>query len=198
LALPEAQAPRCACCWRPQSTSDRCAQCLSTPPAFDGLRASVRYEALAGELVRALKYGGVTAYAEPMGSMLAETVREHRLAADVIAPVPLSGRRKRTRGYNQAEALAQALGAELGLPVNAKALERRRHTAPQARSRSAEDRQRNVRDAFRVRRDGGVAGLRVLLVDDVTTTGATLGACAGALKEAGASSVWALAFARED
>jgi len=112
-------------------------------------------------------------------------------------PVPLSGLRRRTRGYNQAEALARALGRELGLPAWPGALERRRHTPPQARSADMEERRRNVAGAF-VCREPGVAGRRVLLVDDVTTTGATLAACALALKEAGARSAWGLAFARED
>jgi ComF family protein len=139
----------------------------------------------------------MTTLAEPMGSLLAEAVREHGLAVDVIVPVPLSGLRRRTRGYNQAEELARALGRETRLPVWPKALERTRHTAPQAGHAGAAERRRNVAGAFRVR-DDEVNHRRVLIVDDVTTTGATLSACSNALKRAGAQSVWALAFTRED
>jgi ComF family protein len=117
--------------------------------------------------------------------------------ADVIVPVPLSGWRRRTRGYNQSEALARALARELGLPLAPRALSRRKHAPPQARSATAEERRRNVEGAFAARAEP-VAGRRVLLLDDVTTTGATLRACAAALKEAGARSVYAVAFARED
>ena len=197
LALPPAAPPRCARCWRPWRDSGPCAACRLAPPPFDGLCAAFVYQGVVQELVRALKYRGTTALAPAMASLMAETARQERLAPDVVVPVPLSGLRRRTRGYNQAEALARALGVELGLPLLPRALQRRRHTPPQARSADAEERRRNVAGAFRVR-DGEVAGRRVLLVDDVTTTGATLAACAQALKEAGARSVWALAFARED
>ena len=152
---------------------------------------------MARELVHALKYRGMTALAAPMAALLAQAVRSHGLAADVVVPVPLSGLRRRLRGYNQAEALARALGRELGLSVSGRALERRRPTPPQARSADAEARRRNVVGAFRCR-ERAIAGQSALLVDDVATTGATLDACAAALKAAGARSVWGLTFARED
>ncbi len=139
----------------------------------------------------------MTAVAAPMAELLAETVRRSDFDADVVVPTPLSGLRRRTRGYNQAEALAKPLARELGLPLWSKALERRRHTPTQARSADAEERRRNVAGAFRCR-EPAIAGQRVLLVDDVTTTGATLEACARALREGGARSIWGLAFARED
>ncbi len=197
VSLLLAAPPRCARCWRPGPDADPCLDCQLAPPAFDGLRAAFVNVGTARELVHSLKYRGTTALAAPMASLLAEAARRHGLAADLVAPVPLSGLRRRTRGFNQAEALARALGRELRLPVRPRALERRRHTPPQARSADAEERRRNVAGAF-VCRERGVADRRVLLVDDVTTTGATLDACASALKEAGARSVWALAFARED
>ena len=149
------------------------------------------------DLVRALKYRGATALAEPMAKSLASTVGSYGIDADVIVPVPLSGMRRRTRGYNQAEELARALGRRLDMAVWPSALERRRDTPPQARSADAEERRRNVAGAFHAN-DPDIAGRRVLLVDDVTTTGATLAACATALKTAGARSVRALTFARED
>lgn len=197
VSLPPAAPPRCPHCWQPGPDASPCLHCQLGPPAFDGLRAAFIYQGTTRELVHALKYRGTTAVAAPMGSLLAEAARRHGLAADVVVPVPLSGLRRRTRGYNQAEALARALGGELRLPVRPRALERRRHTPSQARSTDADERRRNVAGAF-VCREREIAGGRALLVDDVTTTGATLDACASALKDGGALSVWGLAFARED
>ncbi len=196
-SLERALPPRCRRCWRPWRDAGPCVSCRIEPPPFDGLYAAFVYTGTARELVHALKYRGMTALAPPMASRLAGGVRDGGLAADMVVPVPLSGLRRRTRGYNQAEALARELGRELSLPVLAHGLARRRHSPPQARSADADERRRNVLGAF-VARARNVAGLRVLLVDDVTTTGATFAACAGALKEAGARSVWAVAFARED
>jgi ComF family protein len=146
-------------------------------------------------VVHAFKYRGMTVLAGPMASLLADAAKW--TPVDLIVPVPLSGLRKRTRGYNQAELLARSLAAELGVPAQPRSLVRKQHTPPQARSADAESRRRNVAGAFACR-EASLAGRRVLLVDDVTTTGATLGACATALKLAGATSVHALAFARED
>ncbi len=196
-ALPFAAGSRCPRCWQPGWDASLCVDCQAAPPSFDGLRAAFVYERTARELVHALKYRGMTALAPPMASLLMEAARRHSLEVDLVAPVPLSRLRRRLRGYNQAEALARPLAMELQLPIRPRALERRRDTPPQARSADAEARRRNVTDAF-VCRDTSVEGQRVLLVDDVTTTGATLAACAVALRAAGARSVWAITFARED
>jgi competence protein ComFC len=196
-SLPQAEGSRCPRCWRPGRAVGPCPECRGAPPAFDGLRAAFVYQGVARELVHALKYRGTTALAAPMASLLAEAARKYGLTADVVVPVPLSGLRRRTRGYNQAESLARALARELQLPVRPRAVRRRRNTPPQARTADAEERRRNVAGAF-VSREADTTGRSVLLVDDVTTTGATLAACAGALKEGGARSVWALAFATED
>ena len=196
-ALPVAEGSRCPRCWQPRSDAWLCDDCQAAPPSYDGLRAAFVYGRTARELVHALKYRGMTALAPRMGSLLTEAARRHDVEADLVVPVPLSGLRRRLRGYNQAEALARPLAMELQLPLRPQALARRRDTPPQARSADAEARRRNVTDAF-VCRDRGVGGRRVLLVDDVTTTGATLAACAVALRAGGAESIWALTFARED
>jgi len=187
--------PRCRRCWRPLQEPGTCTICRANPPPFDGLRAAFVYDARARVLVHALKYRGMTALAPPMASLMARALRGS-VEAEAIVPVPLAGRRRRTRGYNQAEVLARALGEELGLPVAPRALRRTRETAPQARAADSNARRRNVEGAFEAAADA--AGRRLMLVDDVTTTGATLSACARALREAGAASVWAVAFARED
>lgn len=195
--LPRADSPRCIRCWSAQAGFELCPECHAAPPPFDGLRSAFLYRGLAASLIRGLKYRGVTALAPVMGSLLAEAALDYDLEADIIVPVPLSGLRHRTRGYNQASELAKHLGLELDVPMRPRALERTRHTSPQARTSDARERRRNVQGAFRCE-DPAVEGNRILVIDDVTTTGATLAECADALCRAGAASVWCLTFARED
>jgi ComF family protein len=126
---------------------------------------------------------------------MAAHFRLHPLPAQAIVPVPLHRTRLRQRGYNQAELLARGLGQELGLPLAPGWLERPQAGQPQARTASREQRWHNTTGAFRARGEANASG--VLLVDDVCTTGATLNACAGALKAAGATGVWGLTLARE-
>jgi len=194
--LTPAEGPRCDRCWRPGVEVSPCHHCRVDPPAFDGLRAAFVYDGVARHLVHALKYQGMTAAAGPMASLMARSSRDLAFEPDVIVPVPLAGWRKRTRGYNQAHSLARALGRELDVRVQPGLLRRTRQTPPQARAASSEERLRNVAGAFRALPRAG--GLRILLIDDVTTTGATLGACSAALREVGAASIRALTFARED
>jgi ComF family protein len=132
-----------------------------------------------------------------MADLAFDFLADNPLPADVLVPVPLFPRRKRVRGYNQSALLAQALARQLGLPVNERTLTRTRNTTSQAGTNNSDERRANVRDAF-VCRDGQFAGKQVLLIDDVSTTGATLDACARALRGAGVESVWALSFAHED
>jgi len=201
LALPRANPPRCPHCWSPQRPGWGCRRCgepASGGLALEGLRSPYVFQAGARELVHALKYNYHSALASPMGELMARYLLGESLLADVLVPVPLHPRRQRVRGYNQSFLLAREVSRRLDLPLAAGALVRRRDTPPQARAVEADARRRNVAGAFDCR-PGAVAGRRVLLVDDVTTTGATLDACARVLlAEGGASSVWALTFARED
>jgi ComF family protein len=115
---------------------------------------------------------------------------------DCLVPVPVHANRLRERGYNQSALLARGLGRLSSLPVVADSLIRRRYTPPQARSSGIKERHNNVSDAFACR-DGGLRGKGVILIDDVSTSGATLNACAVALKAAGALTVWGLVIALE-
>jgi ComF family protein len=120
----------------------------------------------------------------------------HPVPGDFLVPVPLHRKRMRERGYNQSNLLARELGRLINLPVIDDCLIRQRHALPQARTATVEERQSNVADAFACC-DDRLRDKQVLLIDDVSTSGATLNACAVALKAAGAISVWGLTLARE-
>jgi ComF family protein len=157
-----------------------CGRCLAETPRYDATVAALAYRFPADALVHALKFRGELALAPLLGQLLLEKVTAG--SVDCIVPVPLSPQRLRERGYNQALEVARHLGGRLEID----ACERERDAPPQA-GLDRDERRRNVRGAFRCRRT--FAGERVALVDDVMTTGATLDALAGALKDAGAASV---------
>jgi ComF family protein len=146
------------------------------------------------QAIHALKYGGLRVLAPLLAELLAEYWQSSPLAVEVIVPVPLHSVRERRRGYNQSVLLAEELSKRVHVPVCNDALVRRRNTPPQV-SLSRAERRQNVQRAFAVGQ-AVLAGRRVLLLDDVLTTGATLDACAAPLLEAGAHSVWALTLAR--
>jgi competence protein ComFC len=191
--LPLAGPPRCERCWLPLG-GGRCREEAWHDPSLRRLRSAFRYEGPVRTLVHRFKFGDFSALAEVMAPPLAALVD---WPVDAVVAVPLTRARERERGYNQARLLAEGVAAGLGLRPT-EALTRRRSPLPQARTPTAEQRHRNVEGAFGVRPGATVTGLRVLLVDDVATTGATLGACATALAAAGAAEVSAVTFARED
>lgn len=148
------------------------------------------YEGTLRSLLHALKYGRRRSLARPLSCFMRQQGHDVLDGADIVIPVPLHRRRRRARGFNQAEDLAQ----HLGLPVS-RALRRVRATLSQTDLPAAR-RHANVRHAFAMRRGADVRGLCVVLVDDVSTTGATLEACARILRDAGAEDVRALTAAR--
>jgi ComF family protein len=195
-ALPRADGPRCSRCWLPLRGPE-CFACAQHPPHLERLRSAFRYEAGVIHLVHAFKFGGQSSLAPSLGALLADAYDRHALETGVIVPVPLTGSRRRIRGYNQALLMANELSSRTGVPV-AEALRRTGHSTTQAGSASAEERRRNVEGVFSLARGHEVAGARVLLIDDVATTGATLDACASVLLESGARAVSGLTLARED
>lgn len=159
---------------------------------FDGAAYGYYYGGPASGLVRSLKYRGVTRLSPLMARSMAQACGFlGPIGADCLAPVPMHSKRLRQRGFNHAELLARDAGERLGLPV-VNALERIRDTRQQARL-SGEDRRHNMDDAFALSAD--VKGRRIVLVDDVCTTGATANACARVLREGGAEAVYLLCFA---
>jgi ComF family protein len=172
-------------------------QAIADPPAYHRARAAVRYDDIARALVHALKYGDRLDLAPTMGRWMARAGRELLAEADALIPVPLHWRRLWARRFNQSALLAKTIARETGVPVAEGALKRVKATAQQVGLSQAE-RALNVQGAFRVPADrkGEVAGRRLVLVDDVLTSGATSDACARTLLRAGASSVDVVVFAR--
>jgi ComF family protein len=154
--------------------------------------APLAYEGPARALVKALKFGRVPRVAETMAAQIAANAPARALVSALV-PVPLHPARLRRRGYNQAERLAAALAARTALPVT-DCLERSGDRATQV-GRNRRDRLRGIAGSVRLA-TGAVAPAVAVLVDDVVTTGATLAACAGALRAAGARHVTAIAYAR--
>lgn len=172
-----------------------CGACAREAPLYARARAALRYDDASRTLVLAFKHGDKLQLAPALGRFMRRAGAELLAACELVAPVPLHWTRLFTRRYNQAAVLAHALVHDGGPPVVADLLERRRATPSQGRSGRA-DRQRNVRGAFALKRGRGVAGRRVLLIDDVLTTGATVSECARTLLEAGATAVDVLTLAR--
>jgi len=172
-----------------------CGRCLAEPPPFDRLRAAVAYGEVARGVALKLKHGGRPGVAETLASFM---LRHLDSPADaLLIPVPLHRWRIWRRGYNQAALIASALARRSGLAADLDILRRTRAT-PMLRGLGRRERALAVRGAFKVA-DGGkarVRGRRVILVDDVFTSGATAEACARALKRAGAASVDVLCWAR--
>ena len=173
-----------------------CHQCRHNPLQYiDGIRSAAYFENNPiRSAIHFLKYRNHKAVAASLGQILAQTCHRYNLQADIIVPVPLHISRLRERGYNQCELLAKGLGGLLHLPVDAHTLQRARATQSQMTLGAAE-RHQNVVGAFSCR-SNTLVGQRVLLIDDVCTTGSTLDACAGALKEAGVASVWGVTLAK--
>lgn len=193
--------PACACCGYPFEyevpSESLCAACQRHGPQYDRARAVFAYNDASRPLILTFKHADQTHQSPAFGRWLARAGTALIADADLLVPVPLHRLRLFARRFNQAALLAHALGRESGKPVAADLLRRRRRTPSQGRmSRTA--RIRNVRGAFAVRDEWRerVHGARILLLDDVQTTGATVEECARVLKRAGASGVDVLTLAR--
>lgn len=203
-----ARAPYCSCCgtvFESRSGDNHvCGDCIQKPKQFTRARAFGIYTGSLRALTQAYKYAGKVQLAEPLSLLLLAAYRYHwpRGDIDLVVPVPLNIKRLRQRGFNQAflpirhwPALASKLNWRPPGRVAANVIERHRRTEPQA-SIGRKKRASNVKDAFRIVEPNRIAARRILLIDDVYTTGATVNECAGVLMRAGAARVEVLTLAR--
>ncbi len=200
-ALPAPALRRCHVCDLPVGPSsafaseegDRCGRCLVKPPAFDALRSASPYAGITRDIVKAFKYEGADFLASHLAERMARVMRAcgELDGIEAVVPVPATRKEKRAHGFFPAGELAREISRLAGKPLLGKELRKTRETARQAKL-PLEDRVENVRGAFRARH----VPARVLLVDDVATSGATLSACARELKRHGARRVIAIAFGR--
>lgn len=199
--------PKCILCQ--QLLEDRveyvCSQCRDTivshRPAlrlgeqFSNCISPVHYEGVVRESLHRYKFNGKTAYAAGYASIMADCLHwTEQEECDLITWAPISATRLHQRGFDQSELLAKELGRQLGLPVAA-TLEKTRNNPAQSSLLGATSRWKNVRGVYRVRQDAGVAGKRILLVDDIVTTGATLTECSTMLRKAGAAEIFCATIA---
>lgn len=172
-------------------------EAIADPPAYQRARAAVRFDEISRALVHRFKYGDRLDLAPMMGRWISHAGRELLAEADALVPVPLHWRRLWARRFNQSAMLAAAISAESGVPVAAGVLKRVKPTAQQV-GLSRTERAANLQGAFRVPPEakGAIAGRRLVLVDDVLTSGATVDGCARTLLRGGAANVDVLVFAR--
>jgi len=190
--------PYCQLCGAPLSPGGTCRNCQYHPLKLSGQRAVSTYQDPLRACIHALKYNGNTRVAQPLGLLLAQAYIRYGIQAEMLIPVPLHSQRQRQRGYNHASLLAEACSARSGVPMYDNILVRNRATVAQV-DLIPKDRYQNVAGAFdctTVYANGGLQGRRIVILDDVSTTGATLEACAAPLFAAGAKEVWGLVLAR--
>lgn len=198
---PSIASPRCPVCGLPFLTEGgidhRCGGCLDAPPPFAAARAAVLFDGPVRELIHRFKYGKTVRHCRPLALLAAEHLAgcTAEWGADLVVPVPLHVKRLRQRGFNQAVLLGEVLARKWQLPLSRNSLRRIRWTEPQINLAAAERRE-NVRGAFAVKDPAAVRGKRIILVDDVYTTGSTVAECARTLKRGGAEAVFVVTVAR--
>ena len=204
-SLARIDAPVCPKCGKPllftpnsfEIDSLLCSGCVDWQADIDAIRSPYRFEGVIRKAVHEFKYRNLRAIARQLASLLSNyLVTADSMPGDVLVPVPLHSKRLRERGYNQSFLLAKELSNLTGSRVNDTCLERNVYNVPQAKTRNVEERRLNVIGIFTCKNED-LRDKKVLLIDDVTTSGATLNACASALKIAGAMSVCGLTLARE-
>ncbi len=195
------RSPCCICCGRffeGAIESHVCSACVEALPAFTRHRSAGRYRGIAKELIILLKYQKLQLLGKGLGVFLFQSLEEETglwWRADALVPVPLHPKRRKARGFNQAEILARELGRQCGLEVCRDVLKKNRDALPQT-SLSGAERRANLREAFSVNQKRRVTGKTLILVDDVFTTGTTVEECARTLLRAGADEVRAVTLAQ--
>lgn len=186
--------PVCHLCGQPLNEDKECSTCKDTPLGYNALRSWAYYSGPLREAIHRLKYKGDMALGEALSQPLVELLGKLSWPVDLVVPVPIGRARRKDRGYNQAALLAFPLALSNGLQYQTRALTKQRETLSQVELDPVQ-RRLNVIGAFKADKKL-IDGKNVLIVDDVTTTGATLDACSKALFDAGASTVYGITLAR--
>ena len=199
--------PRCPFCRKFLDGHARiCTQCLKKLPYLpeemqdrrlkniDGCYSALYYRGSVRESIHRYKFGNTPSYAECYAPLLADCADRNGISCDIVTWAPLSRKRLRSRGYDQARLLAQPLAAHLGVPCE-RLLVKTRNIRAQSGTKDVQTRMTNVKDAYAIAGGVDLVGKTVLLVDDIVTSGATLGECAGVLRRAGAEKIFALTLA---
>lgn len=171
-----------------------CGRCQVQTPSFDALRSYATFDGPLRDAIHRLKYQQDIGLGESLSKHLIELYNQLKWDIDLVVPVPLNVKRMQERGYNQSDLLGRPLAYAIQKPYRTNVLHRNRDTRSQV-GLSAAERQQNVHGAFSARTDQ-VKGRAILVIDDVTTTGSTINACAQALRDAGASAVFGITLAR--
>lgn len=198
--MPPIVAPLCIVCGIPfagAGTDHVCGSCSTMPPRFNAARAALAYEGASRDLIHAFKYRNKTHLRRPLALLTIERLSEFigSCRPDLIMPVPLHRKKLSSRGFNQAVLLGEILSHRLKIPLDRRNLRRIRWTEPQV-NLAAHDRRTNVKGAFAIHESALVNGRRVLLVDDVLTTGSTADECGRILRASGAADVTVVTVAR--
>lgn len=205
--------PACPVCKNKNKDGRPCKGACRKKTNLTRLLSAVDYDdPLVNELIKSFKYGFVSEIGETLNSLTVQFLELHQITAEnkkgetrlfkkkpenfLLIPVPLHKKRKNWRGFNQAELLAELLGKNLRIGVRPDILARSKNTAPQAELETREKRLNNIIGAFKVENPAGLRNKIAVLIDDVSTTGATLEECAGVLKKAGVEQVYAITAAR--
>jgi len=197
----DVSSPLCAVCGVPFATpggiDHPCGACLATPPRFAAARAAVLFDGVARDLIHRFKYDRKVHLARPLTLLAQEALATFAatIGADLLIPVPLHRRRLRERGFNQAVLLGRPLAKAWNIPLVVNNLQRIRWTEPQV-TLSATEREANVRGAFALAVPAAVRGKKIVLLDDVYTTGSTVAECSRVLRQAGAEGIYVITVAR--
>jgi ComF family protein len=186
--------PVCTVCGKPQNKVGTCSDCKTDPPPYNALRSWGLYQGSLREALHSLKYRSNLGFCRFLASQLEGIVRNNQWDLDLIIPVPLCKTHNKERGYNQSEMLAYPLSLSLTLPLVTDAVFRVKETTSQV-DLTRDERFRNLEDAFHGN-SAKLKGKKVLLVDDIVTTGATLISCTQALLDSGCKSVFCITVAQ--
>jgi len=173
-----------------ERASLQCGECLKKPPPYDNTLALFQYQPPVDNLILALKFSNKLEHAQLLGCLMAEVIMQHyttQQRPELIIPIPLHNKRLRERGYNQALELARPLAKKMQIPLSLKDCFRVNETKPQAASIAAEDRRKNIKDAFVI--NFAVPVKHVAIVDDVITTGSTVSEFSASLRKAGVEKI---------